>query len=398
MTVTPSCFDAKMQNTNKKPTIALIFSHGIGLRTWYNSGLLEREVDYYREVAEAIGNVIFLTYDKKNPVIESGMPALEPIKIVYNNTGIPYRLFGLVAPFLKYRSLRHVDVIKTNQLIGSWTGLLLKWVLRKPLLTRCGYVWSLNVKRSGASAVRNRITKFVEGFVLKHSDAIAVPDRNALNYLSELHCISKDRLTILPNSVNTHLFAPVGKSERSPNKFLFVGRLSPEKRPQLAIAAAVQTPEVQLDVIGNGVTMDAVRLVAERAENIKFFGTCPHSEVSNMMSTARGLIITSRYEGSPKVVIESMSSGLPVIAVKSPGLVEIIEDGVNGLLVDADPESIASAMGKLVDDHELWREMSDNCRRIAIETYSKCSVIEKEISLLRRLIRNNQPAALIDSE
>jgi glycosyltransferase involved in cell wall biosynthesis len=387
-----------MQNTKKKSTVALIFSHGIGLRTWYNLGLLEREVSYYREVAKLIGNVIFLTYDKKNPVEESGMPDLEPFKIVYNSTRLPYRLFGLAAPFLKYRSLRHVDVIKTNQFIGSWTGLLLKWTLRKPLLTRCGYVWSLNVKRSGASAVRNRITKFVEGFVLKHSDAIAVPDQYALNYISEIHGIFKDRLTILPNSVDTNLFAPVERSERSPSKFLFVGRLSSEKRPQLAVAAAALTPTVQLDVIGDGLVMDAVRLVAERAENINFLGICPHSEVSKMMSTARGLVITSRYEGSPKVVIESMSSGLPVIAVKSPGLMEIVEDGVNGLLVDSDPESIAIAMGKLVDDHELWREMSDNCRRIAVETYSRRSVINKEISLLARLIRNNQPAVLTDSE
>lgn len=382
-----------MSETNSKPTVALIFSHGIGLRTWFDAGFFAREIDYYKDIADAVGNVVFLTYDRDDPAESTDIPDVEPIRVVFNNYPLHYRFFGLLAPLLKYRSLKRSDVIKTNQLIGSWTGLLLKWILRKPLLARCGYIWSLNVQRAGASRFRNWATRSVERFVLKRSNAIAVPDRYALNYLSELHGISRGKFTVLPNFVDIERFSPAELPERSANRFLFVGRLSEEKRPDLAIAGVSRVPEAQLDVIGRGADVDRLESIAGNLKNVSLLGMLPHDQVAEMMSMARGLVITSRYEGSPKAVIEAMSSGLPVIAVKAPGLIEIVEDGVNGLLVDPDDESIADAVRRLIDNSELWLKLSENGRRMAIETYSKKSVLQKEISLLNRLMSNSESGA-----
>jgi glycosyltransferase involved in cell wall biosynthesis len=377
--------------------VALIFSHGNGLRTWFDAGFFSREIDYYRDIAELFGQVIFLTYDKSDPTNLAGVPDFKPIQLVFNDKRVNYRIFGLLAPLLKYGSLKNVDVIKTNQLTGSWTGLILKWVLRKPLLARCGYIWSLNVRRGGAKWPRGWAVKAVERFVLKRSNAIAVPDQFALNYLSKLHGIPEGKFTVLPNFVDTDRFAPGDVSDRISDRFLFVGRLSSEKRPELAVAAAASAPEAQLDVVGDGAEVEKVRSLAEHLENVNLLGGLPHVEVSKMMSTALGLVITSRYEGSPKAVIESMSSGLPVIAVKSPGLTEIVQHGVNGLLVDPDAESIAGAMRKLMNDPDLWLRLSENGRRMALETYSKSSVIRKEISLLTRLMNRAQANAKGDS-
>ena len=375
-------------DVDRKPTVALIFSHGIGLRTWFKAGFFDREIDYYRELAAAVGNVVFLTYDKSDPAKSEDMPEISPISVVFNGRWVNHRIFGLLAPLLKYRTLRGVDVIKTNQLFGSWTGLLLKWTLRKPLLARCGYVWSLNVRRSGASRWRYRITKFIEGFVLKRSNAIAVPDQFALNYLSELHGISEEKFTILPNFVDTKRFTPAELSGRSSNGFLFVGRLSEEKRPGLAIAAAARVPEAQLDVVGTGAELGNVQPIVDGLDNVELRGALPHTEVSEAMSGALALVITSRYEGSPKAVIEAMASGLPVIAVKAPGLTEIIVDGVNGLLVEPEPEALADAMQKLISDKDLWLKLSAGGRQMAVDNYSKSSVLSKEVALLDRLMND----------
>ena len=249
------------------------------------------------------------------------------------------------------------------------------------------------MRRAGAGRTRIWATNLLEGFVLKHSNAIAVPDQFALNYLSQLHGIPEEKFIILPNYVNTDQFAPGELSERSENGFLFVGRLSSEKRPELAIAAAARLPEAHLDVVGDGAEMENLRPLADGLENVNLLGGVTHAQVSRMMSTALGLVITSCYEGSPKVVIESMSSGLPVIAVKSPGLIEIIQHGVNGLLVDPDEESIANGMQTLIDNPELWLELSQNGRRMAEELYSKTSVIRREISLITRLAKNTTTGA-----
>lgn len=381
-----------MRDSNTKIILTVVFSHGVGLRSWLRAGFFSREVNYYQEMAESLGGVTFLTYDSKNPVSESDIPSADPINIVFKGR-LNHRIFGLFGPLLKFRSFKSTDVIKTNQFNGAWTGLILKWVIRKPLIARCGYIWSLNVRRSGAGRGRNWATKFAERFVLKRADAIAVPDQFAVNYLSDLHGITPSRFTILPNFVDTDQFVPAGVTERSKSKFLFVGRLSEEKRPELAVDAAASVPEAQLDVIGSGPDADSIRAQASVSENVNILGAIPYSEVSGVMSTARALVITSRYEGSPKAVIESMASGLPVIAVKSPGLVEIVEDGVNGLLVDPNEQSIAEAIRTLMNDSDLWQKLSTNGRRIAEETYSKSSVVAKEINLINGLVSNTGTGA-----
>jgi glycosyltransferase involved in cell wall biosynthesis len=60
--------------------------------------------------------------------------------------------------------------------------------------------------------------------------------------------------------------------------------------------------------------------------------------------------LTSTYEGFGNVLIEAMACNTPVVATTSPGTVEIIDDGRNGVLVDHDARSIARAIGDLLTD------------------------------------------------
>jgi glycosyltransferase involved in cell wall biosynthesis len=232
-----------------------------------------------------------------------------------------------------------------------------------------------------------RMIRFLEGFVLRRADAIAVPDSFAVGYLSSLHGISEDKFTILPNFVDTEQFVPGAVSERSNNQFLFVGRLeSDQKRPELAVGAAARVPSARLDIVGEGPELDRIKTITREMQNVRLLGRLPHAEISELMSAAFGFVIPSRYEGNPKVVIEALAAGLPVIATRSQGLTEIVQDGQNGLLVDADVESIADAMRKLMDDPELWLKLSQGARQTAVDRYSRTSVLEREISLLTRLI------------
>ncbi len=374
-------------NTKQKHKMVLVFTQGVGLRTWLGAGFASREIDYYKDMANLLGAVTFLTYDKSDPRKLDALPDLDPIRVEYNNVSLDRRFFSLFAPFLKFRALRSADVIKTTQHRGAWTALLLKWILRKPMVARCGYVWSLFEQRGGASKSRMRMVKFLEGFVLRRADAIAVPDAFAVDYLSSLHGIADSKFTILPNFVDIEQFTPGDIAQRSKNQFIFVGRLdSDQKRPELAIGAAERVPEAQLDIVGEGPELGRIESLTDEMANVRLLGKLPHDEISALMSNALGLVIPSRYEGNPKVVIEALAAGLPVIATKSQGLTEIIEDGVNGLLVDASAESIAEAMRKLMGDNQLWQRLSQGARKTAVDRYSRTSVMDREISLLTGLI------------
>jgi len=371
---------------NSDRNLALVFTQGVGLRNWLNAGYDTREIEYYRLLSEKLGGVTFLTYDREDPREIDGLHELGSINVEYNTISLDRRFFSLLAPFFKYRALKNIDVIKTTQHRGSWTALVLKWVLRKPMVARCGYVWSLFEKRAGASRSRMFLIKFLEGFVLKRADTIVVPDRFAVEYLSEFHGLEEGKFTILPNFVDVEQFKPKDLSERDKGQFLFVGRLeNDQKRPDLAINAAAIAPELKLDMVGEGPEYERLQRQTKDIANVRLLGRRTHAEVSELMSSATGFIIPSRYEGNPKVVIEALAAGLPVIATKSQGLTEIIQHGVNGLLTDDSENSISEAMRMLVDDPALWAKLSDGARRTAVDNYSLESVIEREVALLRRL-------------
>ncbi len=66
-------------------------------------------------------------------------------------------------------------------------------------------------------------------------------------------------------------------------------------------------------------------------------------------------VLTSTYEGFGNVLIEAMACGTPVVATRSPGTVEIIEHGANGLLVDHEPHAVAGAIATLIADRRPAR-------------------------------------------
>ena len=84
-------------------------------------------------------------------------------------------------------------------------------------------------------------------------------------------------------------------------------------------------------------------------------------------------VVPSRSQDPlPTTAIEAGFSGLPVIATRRGGLPEIIEDEVNGLLVEAErPAEIAGAICRLLADRELWRRLSHNARLFAAERFGR---------------------------
>jgi glycosyltransferase involved in cell wall biosynthesis len=78
------------------------------------------------------------------------------------------------------------------------------------------------------------------------------------------------------------------------------------------------------------------------------------------------LVLPSLSEGFPVTILEAMASGLPVIATRVGGVPEIIENNVNGYLVETEnPQEIAEALLKLLQDEQLRKYISGNSRKKA---------------------------------
>ena len=152
---------------------------------------------------------------------------------------------------------------------------------------------------------------------------------------------------------------------RDPNSLLciYVGRLANEKRIDLLLQTA-RTPGIALTIIGDG----ALR---EELES-KFAGTGTHftgylygDDLAEAYASADAFMFTGASETFGQVVQEAMASGLPAIIINQGGIVDLVEDGVNGFVCTPDPHAFAAAARRLRDQPELRQKLAANARRFA---------------------------------
>jgi glycosyltransferase involved in cell wall biosynthesis len=106
-------------------------------------------------------------------------------------------------------------------------------------------------------------------------------------------------------------------------------------------------------------------------------GKVPHDEIPAYMASADVFVLPSLSEGFGIVALEAMAMGLPIVATKVGGLLEIIKDGENGFLVEPrNPVEIAEKCALLLTNDDLRTSISRNNREKA-KDYSWEKVIER---------------------
>lgn len=145
--------------------------------------------------------------------------------------------------------------------------------------------------------------------------------------------------------------------------FFFIGRLEPEKGFEDA-ARAARLAGVRLRIIGDG----AGRALLEQ----KFPGCIIHGwktkdEIRELVGEARAVVISSRVpEPFALAAVEAIASGIPVIMPDAALLsTDVVQRGCGVTFRTGSPESLAAAIGRLVDDDALIRQMSANCLQSA---------------------------------
>jgi glycogen synthase len=176
----------------------------------------------------------------------------------------------------------------------------------------------------------------------------------------------------IPNGVE--IPAEVGQ-EADPPEILFVGRLAPEKGIRELVAAA---RGLNLVVAGDG----PLRQLVPNA-----LGFVPHAEVERLLARAAAVVLPSRREGLPMVLLEAMAHGRAVVATPVGGIPSLVEDGVTGLLVPVgDPEALRAAIDRLLADPELRRRLGRAARERVSELCSWDRVVDETLSAYRAAV------------
>ena len=163
-------------------------------------------------------------------------------------------------------------------------------------------------------------------------------------------------VTVLEGEYTGSLETPTAHDPPTPPVAVFAGRLIPEKRAPLAVAAmaaaARRVPGLTGVVYGDGPDRAATARAAAAGSGppaVTLAGFVPADELDRALREAVCLVVTSRREGYGMVVVEAAARATPSIVVAGPdtAATELIEHGVNGLIVDAaDAEAVAAAIAR----------------------------------------------------
>jgi glycosyltransferase involved in cell wall biosynthesis len=195
-----------------------------------------------------------------------------------------------------------------------------------------------------------------------------------------------DDIALVPNSVDHHLFdfKPRGKSDIPTVGYLFSGADFKDAPSSLAAVTALKRSMPDLKVLSFG----AVRPRADQLLPGTDFRYLPsQDEIADIYSRCDAWLSTSRQEGFNLPPIEAMACGCPAVCTKTGRPLEIIEDGVNGFLVDqGDVEGFRNGLARILSlPDDAWRKMSEAAARsIAHPTWAETSALFEDA--LRRSI------------
>jgi glycosyltransferase involved in cell wall biosynthesis len=187
---------------------------------------------------------------------------------------------------------------------------------------------------------KDRFVLTLAPLMLRRVDAFASVSRLGANEWSRALRLAGSKCRFLPNPVlrgDEQLFSDFVSQHRS--GLLFVGRLSPEKQVEDLLreySEIVGMTDEDLTIAGDGPLRQDLELLVEElgiSDRVHFLGMV--DDPSLLMQSNRVLLLCSRFEGMPTVLIEALANGCEVISKDCPtGPAEILRDGEFGVLVD----------------------------------------------------------------
>lgn len=210
------------------------------------------------------------------------------------------------------------------------------------------------------------------------------------------HIAKDDKLALIPNGIDVNAVRnAVGKSRSelgiADDAFVvgMIGRLSPQKAPDVFIQAAKliheQIPNSAFIIVGNGEESEQVEAFAKE-NGLELVITGWTDEPYVYLKAFDVAMLLSRWEGFGLAVVEYMAAEKNVVATRIDAIPTLIENGVDGLLVEVDnPQDAADKVLWLYRHPEEAAEMRRKALKKVIENYDISRVVEQHVDMFKQL-------------
>jgi len=192
-----------------------------------------------------------------------------------------------------------------------------------------------------------------------------------------------EKTTILYNPIDRKrvaLKAMYDTSDHSTYDFIYLGRLSEPKNPKrianIASRVLSKSRNARFALVGEGDMADLMKSIFDEngvSDRVDFLGFMDNPY--GVLSQSRVMIMCSRYEGTPMAALEALSLGVPIVSTPTDGLVDLIENGVNGYICDND-DDFSERVLDVITQRALFERLSQGAKQrsldfVSLEDYKK---------------------------
>jgi len=337
-----------------------------------------------------------------------------PVVRISRRQSVPLRLIKFVYYILSIG--RQYDLLFVNNY--GLPAVVANAFLRKPMAMKLvgDFAWEYSIRhglinknesidefqRQGHS-FKVELLRQLQLFYTSKADAIIAPSQYLKGIISGWG-IPQDKIEVIYNAIDVSKYDLACTKEKARGRLglngkviLTVARLTPWKGVDKIIEVLPEirerVSEANLVVVGNGPELDNLQRLAREVgveRYVSFVGHVPHEEVPYYLRAADVFVLYSGYEGLPHIVLEATATGVPVVLSDTGGNPEVIEDGVNGLLVPiGDQEELQGAILRVLQDKELAGEFVKRSREKVAHSFAWDVMVERTLEVFQAAMNSN---------
>ena len=316
----------------------------------------------------------------------------------------------IAAVFKLYRFLKKEkpSIVHTHTPKAGIVGMTAAWFARVP--NRLHTVAGMPLME--ASGFKRKVLNFVEKLTYRFATEVYPNSKGLYDFIIAENFTKASKLSIIgngsSNGIDTKYFDPVSYSENDKISlrdklkipqghflYIFVGRLVKDKGINELITAFSKLAEtndrVSLLLVGpfendlDPLKNETIRTIEDHSS---IYPVGYQNDVRPYFAIADALVFPSYREGFPNVVMQAGAMGLPSIVTDINGCNEIIQQGINGLIIPPkNEEALLESMQKLATNQKLYNELKSSSRQVIVENYNRKEVWEALLKEYRKMCK-----------
>lgn len=327
---------------------------------------------------------------KLGPVYETvhaGEEALPVIRIYYRRYASGFQPLNMLVNAWRFVRSHHKGMLEIRRLYGqpgmihvhvlTRHGLIALW---QKIFRKTPYVITEHWTRylPATNSFRGFFRRHLTSIVARHASAIMPVTANLRDAM--ISCgLKNSNYRVIPNVVDVQMFSPAGeRRQENKTRIIHVSCFDDDQKNISGITRVIrrlsgERQDFTVDMIGDGIHFKSLLKYAEE-QGIKdsfasYHGLKENEELAGLMKAADFMIMFSRYENLPVVILESYACGVPVISTDVGGISEHMNEELGLLIPPDDEEALYGAISRMLDRHRSYDKQK--IRQYAVNHFSQ---------------------------